>query len=68
MRCPSVVYVASPREWQSRPAEPEHPGHWEVRRVRRTGEVKIGGGCPSSRTRLRASSWVWRRPWTVSDA
>jgi transposase InsO family protein len=44
MRCPGDVYVASPREWQSRPAEPEYPGHWEVRRVRRTGEVKIGGG------------------------
>jgi transposase InsO family protein len=43
MRCPGDVYVASPREWQSRPAEPEYPGHWEVRRVRRTGEVKIGG-------------------------
>lgn len=44
MRCPGDVYVASPREWQSRPAEPEYPGHWEVRRVRRNGEVKIGGG------------------------
>ncbi len=44
MRCPGEVYVASPRARQSRPAEPEYPGHWEVRRVRRTGEVRIGGG------------------------
>jgi transposase InsO family protein len=43
MRCPGSVYVGSPREWQRRPPEPEYPGHWEVRRVRRTGEVKIGG-------------------------
>ena len=43
MRCPGDVYVASPREWQSRPPEPDDPAHWEVRRVRRTGEVKIGG-------------------------
>jgi len=28
MRCPGDVYVASPREWQPRPAEPEYPGHW----------------------------------------
>jgi putative transposase len=33
-----------PREWKSRPEEPEYPGHWEVRRVRRTGGVKISGG------------------------
>jgi putative transposase len=44
MRCPEDLYVASPREWQSRSAEPEYPGRWEVRRMRRTGEAKIGGG------------------------
>jgi hypothetical protein len=36
--------VALPREQQPRPAEPEYPDHGEVRRVRRTGEVTIGGG------------------------
>jgi|GEM_PF-1108258 len=46
MRCPGNVCVASPREWQPRPAEPEYPSHWEVRRVRRKGEVNIGGGMP----------------------
>ncbi|MBM4100577.1 MAG: hypothetical protein FJ260_11640 [Planctomycetes bacterium] len=30
--------------WQSWSAEPDCPDHWKVRRVRRTGEVKIGGG------------------------
>jgi transposase InsO family protein len=44
MRCPGDVYVPSTREWQPNPAEPEYPSHWEVHRIRRTGEVKIGGG------------------------
>jgi transposase InsO family protein len=43
MRCPGEVYRASPREWRSKPPEPEYPGHWEVRRIRRTGEVKLAG-------------------------
>jgi transposase InsO family protein len=42
MRCPGEVYEPSRREWQSRPAPPEYPGHWEVRRVRTNGEVKLG--------------------------
>jgi len=42
MRCPGEVYEPSRREWQSRPAAPEYPGHWEVRRVRTNGEVKLG--------------------------
>jgi len=44
MRCPGDVYVPSTREWQPHPKEPEYPGHWEVRRICRTAEVKIGGG------------------------
>jgi len=44
MRCPAEVYRASTRAWQANPPEPEYPGHWEVRRIRRTGEVKLAGG------------------------
>jgi putative transposase len=41
---PASRYVRSVREWQARPAAPEYPGHWEVRRVRSTGEIQFGGG------------------------
>ena len=41
---PASRYEPSVREWQPRPAAPEYPGHWEVRRVRSTGEIQIGGG------------------------
>ena len=44
MREPASVYARSPREWCARPAEPEYPGHWEVRRVRSGGEVQLDGG------------------------
>jgi len=51
MRCLADVCVASPTDWQSRPAEPEYPGQWQVRRVRRKGEV-IGGGMAFTATAL----------------
>lgn len=44
MRAPSEVYDRSPRDWVSRPKEPEYPGHWEVRRVRSSGEIRLSGG------------------------
>jgi putative transposase len=44
MRSPSEVYEASSREWKACPEEPSYPGHWEVRRVRGTGELKLWGG------------------------
>ncbi len=44
MRSPSEVYGPSPREWKACPEEPAYPGHWEVRRVRGTGELKLRGG------------------------
>ena len=55
MRCPGDVYVASPREWQSRPAEPEYPGHWEVRRAsHRRGEDRRRHGLHHERAAWRA--------------
>jgi transposase InsO family protein len=44
MRAPAEVYARSDRAWNPRPGEPEYPGHWEVRRVRSTGELKLKGG------------------------
>ncbi len=32
------------RPWQCRPKEAEYPSHWEVSRVRATGEMKLPGG------------------------
>lgn len=43
LRTPSSLYAASPREWTSRPREPEYPGDWEVRRIRRDGQMKLRG-------------------------
>jgi putative transposase len=44
MCVPASKYEPSVREWEARPAAPEYPGHWEVRRVRSAGEIQIGGG------------------------
>jgi len=43
MRAPAEVYEPSSREWRARPKAPEYPGHWEVRRVRTTGEIRLAG-------------------------
>ena len=43
MQTPSSQYEPSPREWTSRPRPPEYPGHWEVRRIRRDGQMKLRG-------------------------
>lgn len=40
---PASVYVPSRGAYQPCPREPEYPGHWEVRRVNRLGEVKFKG-------------------------
>lgn len=42
-RPPAEVYRASPREMPERIPEPEYPGHYEVRRVRRMGTIKLRG-------------------------
>lgn len=44
MRAPAELYADSVRPWQCRPKEAEYPSHWEVRRVRATGEMKLPGG------------------------
>jgi len=43
MRAPVELWRPSSREWCSKPADPEYPGHWEVRRVRRTGMMQLRG-------------------------
>jgi putative transposase len=43
LQTPSSLYVPSPREWTSCPREPEYPGHWEVRRIRPDGQMKLRG-------------------------
>lgn len=43
MRAPSEVYEVSSREWRARPKAPEYPGHWDVRRVRTTGDIRLAG-------------------------
>jgi putative transposase len=40
---PAEVYVASPRPYLSRLRPLEYPGHFEVRRVRHTGEIRWRG-------------------------
>jgi len=39
---PATVYTRSPRPFPSRPAGPEYPGHFEIRRVSRNGGIKWG--------------------------
>jgi transposase InsO family protein len=41
---PSEVYRPSERRYTGSAPEPEYPGHWEVRRVRSSGEIKWRGG------------------------
>jgi transposase InsO family protein len=43
MRAPGEVYRSSKREWQARPKDPEYPGHWEVRRPRSNGDIRLLG-------------------------
>lgn len=43
MKTPAEVYRPSQRPWKARPAEPEYPGHWEIRRVKRGGDVRLHG-------------------------
>ncbi|HEX4955799.1 MAG TPA: IS481 family transposase, partial [Thermoanaerobaculia bacterium] len=43
MKTPSQLYRASPRCLPSKLEDPSYPGHYEVRRVRSTGEVKWRG-------------------------
>ncbi len=40
---PGELYCPSPRSYPSRVPEPEYPGHFEVRSVRRSGEIKWQG-------------------------
>lgn len=40
---PATVYQAASRRHPKRIPEPEYPGHWERRRVRRDGSVKFQG-------------------------
>ena len=42
-RPPAEVYTCSSREMPGRIPEPEYPGHYEVRRVRRMGTIKLRG-------------------------
>lgn len=42
-RTPSSPYAPSPREWTSCAGEPEYPGHWEGRRIRSDGQMKLRG-------------------------
>jgi hypothetical protein len=37
---PASVYLRSPRPYRARPAAPEYPGHYEVRRVSRNGGIR----------------------------
>lgn len=42
-RPPATVYQRAPRAYPKQVPEPEYPGHWERRRVRRDGSVKFQG-------------------------
>ena len=42
-RPPASFYSPSPRHYPSRLTEPEYPLHFEVRRVRRAGQIKWRG-------------------------
>lgn len=42
-RPPATVYVRSGRAYPARLPDPEYPGHWERRRVRRDGRMKFQG-------------------------
>lgn len=43
-RTPSELYEPSAREYPSREPKPEYPGHFSVRSVRQSGEIKWQGG------------------------
>lgn len=43
LRTPGELYCPSPRPYPSQFLEPEYPGHFEVRSVRRGGEIKWQG-------------------------
>ena len=40
---PDSVYEPSARRWDGHVPEPEYPGHWETRRVKRSGELRWRG-------------------------
>ena len=43
MRAPCELYQPSARAWQQQPDEVDYPGRWEVRRIRKSGEMKFKG-------------------------
>jgi putative transposase len=43
LQTPADVYCSSPRSYPSKEPEPCYPGHFEVRAVRPTGEIKFRG-------------------------
>lgn len=42
-RVPASLWAASPRRYPRRLPHPDYPGHFEVRRVRTSGEIKFHG-------------------------